>query len=332
VLEIDLDQRRVLTDRNRTVNFDRLLIASGADPRPVGAEGRDLENIFYMRTERQVRDMLAVLPGVKQALVLGGGLVGFKAAYGLLQRGVKVIMLIRSGRPLAMQADPAAGGMIRDELTARGLEVRVGVEVAAFEGRGRVEAALLSDGDRIPCQMAVVGKGVSPALGFVPRPRIKTDLGVLVDRNLQTSEPGVYAAGDVAQAWDLVHQAPRVNAIWPAAVEQGRAAGANMAGRPVSYRGALGRNVMRIFDLDLMTAGLVNPSDGEGCQALARHAPARRTYRKLVIKDGRLAGAVLVGDVEQGGVLIALIQRRTPLAIPPERLLEPSFNFATLLP
>jgi nitrite reductase (NADH) large subunit len=81
-----------------------------------------------------------------------------------------------------------------------------------------------------------------------------------------------------------------------------------------------------------MSAFAFHAFGNQGCQTLARHDPARRTYRKLVLKDGRLAGAVLVGDVEQGGVLIALIQRRTPLAIPPERLLEPSFNFATLLP
>ncbi len=332
VVEIDPAQKRVLTDQGRAVAYDRLLIASGADPRPIQAAGLELENIFFMRTEAQVRGMLAALPQVKQALVLGGGLVGFKAAYGLLHRGVRVTMLIRSGHPLAMQVDPAAGELILGELVARGLEVRVEVEVTAFEGRQKVEAALLSDGSRLPCQMVVVGKGVTPALDFVPRRQIETDLGILVDQHLKTSAPDIYAAGDVAQAWDLVRREPRVNAIWPVAVEQGRVAGANLAGRPVAYRGSMGRNVMRIFGLDLMTGGLVNPPGGSGHQVLVRHDPRRRTYRKLVLEDGRLVGLVLVGAVEQGGVLLGLIQRRLPLAVPPERLLEPSFNFASLLP
>jgi nitrite reductase (NADH) large subunit len=327
---IDVDRAAVRTDRGRVVEYDRLLIASGADPRPIRAEGLTLGNISYLRTEAHVDTMLQALPNVRQALVLGGGLVGFKAAYGLMHQGVKVTMLIRSEHPLSMQVDATAGNLILGELTANGLDVRVGVEATAFEGNGLVREAHLSDGSRLPCQLVVVGKGVTPAASFVPRERIKVDLGIVVDEHLQTGISGIFAAGDVAQARDVVRQETWVNAIWPVAVEQGRVAGANMAGRPVVYQGSLGRNVMRIFGLDVLTGGIVNPPSEESLTVLSRLDPARRVYRKVMLQDDRLVGLAMVGGIEQGGVMIALMQRHLPLNVDPELLLEPSFNIGTL--
>ncbi|HWR93544.1 MAG TPA: FAD-dependent oxidoreductase, partial [Desulfobacterales bacterium] len=260
---IDVDNRAVAVD-GQCYPYDKLLIASGADPRRIKAAGLELGNIFFMRTEAHVRQMLAALPQARRALVLGGGLVGFKASYGLLRRGIAVTMLIRSGYPLSMQVDAEAGRLIADELKAHGLAVRVGVEAEAFEGAGRVSGARLSDGARVDCDMVVIGKGVFPARGFVPKDKIRVDAGILVDDHMQTSAPGVFAAGDVAESIDIARRTPWVNAIWPEAVAQGRIAGMNMAGRPAAYPGSLSRNVIRIFGLDVMTAGLVAPAESEG--------------------------------------------------------------------
>jgi nitrite reductase (NADH) large subunit len=330
-VSIDVDARLVRTDSGNVEEFDRLLIASGAYPRPVKADGMHLANVSFMRTQAHVAKMLGVLPEVRHALVLGGGLVGFKAAYGLMRRGIKVTMLIRSGYPLSMQVDETAGRMILDELTANGLDVRVGVEAAAFEGNGSVREAHLSDNSSLACELVVIGKGVLPASDFVPRDRIETDLGIVVDDHLQTSFPGIFAAGDVAQAMDVARRRTWVNAVWPVAVEQGRIAGANMAGRPVSFGGSIGRNVMRIFGLDVLTGGIVNPTEDDGCRVLSRFDPRRGIYRKITLRDGTLAGAAMVGGIEQGGVVLSLIRRSLPLTIDPELLLEPTFSFATLL-
>jgi NAD(P)H-nitrite reductase large subunit len=318
------------------IAFDRLLIASGADPRPVKAEGLNLKNIFFMRTEHHVRQMSDVLPEVKNALVLGGGLVGFKAAYGLLRRSISVTMLIRSDYPLSMQADETAGSMILDELLKQGLKVRSGVEATAFEGPGNVRHAYLSDGTAIPCDMVVVGKGVTPAISFVPRDKIRTDLGIRVNEYMETSVPGIFAAGDVAETLDIARNTPWVNAIWPEAAAQGRIAGMNMAGRAVAYRGSLSRNVIRIFGLDVMTGGVVNPSpkqktDESVYETFSMGDPRRKTYRKLVFRDDKLAGMVMVNDIEQGGVLLSLIQNQRTISIPKAAMLEPSFNYRQLM-
>jgi nitrite reductase (NADH) large subunit len=331
VSAVDVDNRTVSVS-GKCYPYDRLLIASGADPRRIKADGLGLRNIFFMRTAAHVRQMLAVLPDVRKALVLGGGLVGFKAAYGLVRRGIPVTMLIRSGHPLSMQVDAEAGRMITDELKAHGLDVRVGAEAAAFEGNGRVAAARLSDGTRLSCDMVVIGKGVFPARGFVPKDKIKVDAGIVVDEHMQTSAPGVFAAGDVAESTDIARRTPWVNAIWPEAVAQGRIAGMNMAGHPAAYPGTLSRNVIRIFGLDVMTAGLVAPPEAECFETLSVTDTRARTYRKLVFRGDRLVGMVLVNSIEQGGVLTALIQSATPVRPPREALLKPGFNFRQLMP
>ncbi|MFW6011479.1 MAG: NAD(P)/FAD-dependent oxidoreductase [Desulfosalsimonas sp.] len=329
---VDTGSRTVITGDGEKHPYDRLLIACGADPKGLDAEGSDLENIFFMRNIAQVKKMTKALPQVKNALVLGGGLVGFKAAYSLLKRGVSVTMLIRSGYPLSMQVDERAGRMVQEVLEDHGLTVRTGVSAEAFEGNGRVQKAVLSDGDRIDCDMVVIGKGVFPARGFVPAGRIDTDAGILVDQYMNTSDESVYAAGDVAEYFDLSRQKHWVNAIWPEAVSQGRVAGMNMAGQPVSYRGSLSRNVIRIFDTDVMSAGRVSKRDvDDSCRTAEAFDPRRKTYRKLVFKGDILVGFVMVNRVEQGGVLTSLVQSRMPVDISERCLLDPNFNVSRLM-
>jgi len=328
---IDVDQKRIIIQNDTSLDFDKLLIATGADPRPIKAEGLNQKNIFFMRTEAHIREMLAVIPQAKKALVLGGGLVGFKAAYGLLQRKLEVTMLITSGYPLSMQVDETAGKLILAELRNCGLKVRVGMSVEAFDGNGSVTGAHLSDGTRIPCDLVVVGKGVLPAVSFVPRNKIDIDLGILVDENMETSTAGIFAAGDVAECVDISRKTRWVNAIWPEAVTQGRIAGTNMAGRPMNYKGSLSRNVLRILNLDVMAMGLVNPPDTSEYEVICAGEPRRRRYRKLVFRNNILAGAVLINAIEQGGIFMGLIQNEIPLNIPNSVLAQPSFNFKQLM-
>ena len=331
---IDWGGRTVHTDRGTKVPFDRLLIASGADPRHIRVDGADCRGIFNLRKAEDVRLMLGALEGTRHALVLGGGLVGFKAAYGLLRRGLAVTMLIRSEHPLAMQVDAEAGAIIQSELERHGLAVQVGVEVAAIESnhQGRIARAMLSTGEAVACQMVVVGKGVWPSVKFLGQDQVRIDAGIVVDDRLQTNVEGVYAAGDVAEHFDIARGERWVNAIWPVAVEMGRIAGLNMAGRSVSYRGSLSRNIIRIFDRDVLTAGLVNPPASSDYEILAVRDLRRRTYRKLVFRGDYLVGATLIGRVEQGGVLMNAIAGRIPVDKDRERLLGPGFNYASLAP
>lgn len=322
VTAVDSGRARLSLDNGMTLAYDRLLIATGADPRAIRAEGNALSGIFPMRTVSDVQKMRDMLPSCKSALVLGGGLVGFKAAYSLLKRGIAVTMLIASGYPLSMQLDPVSGGIIRDTLMSHGLAVETGVEVTAFEGIGRVQRAVLDNGRVLACDLVVVGKGVRPATGFLAGSGVDVDLGIRVDEHLRTTVEGVYAAGDVAELTDVVRKRPWINAIWPEAAAQGWIAGLNMAGRSASYRGSLGRNVIRMFDLDIMTAGIVQPQEtSETTEVLTCLDEKRPIYRRFVLQEDRLIGFTLINRIEKGGMLVSLIQRGLPLDREEKRIL-----------
>lgn len=332
VTGIDVENKSLTVGNGKPIHYDRLLIASGADPRPVKAEGLNLKNIFYMRTEAHVHQIVKALPSVNRVLVLGGGLVGFKAAYALLRRGLQVTMVEILGFPLPLHVDERAGNLILDELVTHGLDVRLGTEVVSFNGTSQLKAASLSDGTEIPCDMAIVGIGVLPALSFVPHDMIQVDLGILVNNYMQTNIPEIYAAGDVAELVDIARNTPWVNAVWPEAVNQGRIAGMNMAGRAVAYPGSLSRNIMRIFNLDIMVGGLVNPPPDRSYDVITSVDKRDKTYRKLVFRNDKLVGLVMVNNIEQGGILLSLVRNKTPVMIPKENLLDRSFNFKQLIP
>ncbi|MEE4364032.1 MAG: FAD-dependent oxidoreductase [Desulfotignum sp.] len=332
VAHLDVKKKFVHLENGTDIDFQKLLIASGADARHIRVPGADLGNIFTMRTQKDVLDHLAAISqGVETALVLGGGLVGFKAAHALLKRGIKVTMLITSAYPLAMQVDPTAGRMILKELQAHGLSVKVGVSVSSFDGDTRVKKACLDSGETLDCDLVIVGKGVDPSLGFIAENDIAIDYGILVDPYLCSSVPDIYAAGDAAESMDIARQKRWINAIWPEAAIQGKIAGYNMAGRKVACPGSLGRNVMRIFGLDIMTVGLANPDGADDLEILQAGGEKAGVYRSLIFCKDILVGAVLVNQIEQGGILRAMIENRIPVRIPKAYLMSLHFDYSKLL-
>ncbi len=314
VVEVDVNDRVVRLSSGELITWDRMLIASGADPRMLDVEGSDLGNIFALRN---INDAKAIVEsctrGATKAIVLGGGLVGFKAAYGLLKRGLDVSIFISSSYPLSQAADKISGRLIMETLEDHGLKVEVGRSVVAFEGkRGKVREAYLKDGKSVECDLVVVGKGVNPAVQFLRGCGIETGRGIIVNHRLQSNIPDIYAAGDVAEAPDVVWGENRVNAIWPVAVEQGKIAALNMLGIESIYRGSFGRNVIRIFDLDFMAGGIVNPPDDDDYEIVEDFNETEKKYKKLVFREDCLVGIVLVNCIDQGGVLLNLIaQKRT---------------------
>ncbi|MGD8986028.1 MAG: FAD-dependent oxidoreductase [Desulfobacteraceae bacterium] len=328
---IDVEKKEVSTDKGKTYPFDRLLIASGADPQAADIEGADLNKIFLMRNESDVKKIIDSLEGAKNALVLGCGLVGLKAAQGLVHRGLDVTIVDKLAYPLALILDDKAGGMVTKQLQDMGIRLKMDSQVVAFQGNGSVREAHLADGSKIPCDIVIVAIGVVPSTSFVPTEQIRVDFGIAVNEYLETTAPDVYAAGDVVECMDVARNEMRVNAIWPVAVRQGFFAGMNMAGRSVVYNGSLVRNVFRFYDVDILAGGFVcPPSDGNYSVHITEN-PRNRRYRKLVFRDDILVGLIMVNDIEQGGVLLSLIRYQIPIELPKDKLLQPSFNFSQLV-
>ncbi|WP_338819242.1 Nitrite reductase [NAD(P)H] [Moorella thermoacetica] len=299
---------RVTLDDGTELAYDRLLIATGASPQRVDFPGAGLAGVFTLRT---IDDAAAIgkfaRPGGR-AVVIGGGLVGLKAAEGLHARGLKVRLVVSSGRLLSQAMDDSGAELVRRAMAAAGFTIHLREDVVALEGRERVMAAVLRSGATVPVDVAVVGKGVRPNVDFLSGSGVVVNRGVVVDDYLSTGIPGVYAAGDVAEAYDRAWQKPRLNAIWGNAVEQGRLAGLNMAGHHTPYRGGIGQNSLVVHGLGVISGGIVNPP-GEGYEVITRLDEKRSLYRKIVLQGRRLVGMVSVGPPNGAGSFQALIGR-----------------------
>ncbi len=301
--------QRVWTRSGIQLGYDRLLIATGASPRPLDIPGSQLQGVHTLRTLRDAEAIRAALTASRgPVLVVGGGLVSLRSAEALIARRRKVHLMVASERVLSQVLDGGAARLVLDALERHGVHVHLQTEVTAFEGRTCLESAVLSDGTSLECALAIVGKGVRPNIGFLRGAGIAIDGGVVIDSHMATNVPGVYAAGDVARSVDLLSGKPAGFPIWPVAVEGGRIAGSNMAGMPTRMPEALRMNALELFGTRLVSVG---NRDGERALESGRGSQ----YRRLVFTGNQLRGFVLAGDIEGAGILTALVRNRTDVGV-----------------
>jgi len=209
-----------------------------------------------------------------------------------------------------------------------------GVRATEILGKaGRLTGLKLENGEVIPCQLLIMAAGVRPNLEFLEGTRIQKKQGLLVDAHQQTSMKGIYAAGDVAETTDMLSGQRVVIAIWPEALNQGRIAGLNMAGVPTKYEGSMAMNVTSVLGLPVASLGLWQVTDTAEYQICSNLHEARRLYRKLVFKDGKLVGAVLVGPNvnAEAGVLHNFIRTRQSFTVTPEQLMAGPISWGRIL-
>lgn len=304
---LDASRREVVLDDGRVLSYDALLIATGACaafPRgtPVGLSG--IQGLRTLEDARAIREAVARR---RKVVVVGAGPVGLKLTCALCEAGASPDVVVTSSHILSQVADAEAAAIVQAHLGRHGVRFRLDAAVQeVVEGPNGLEALGLTDGSRLQCGLAVYCKGAEPAVALAEG-QVETGVGVRVDHAMRTSAEGVYAAGDVAEVWDVVARCRRVGAIWPHAVAQGRVAGSNMAGGDVRFRGGLQRNAADVLGLPLVSMGQVKVRHEDGCEAVVERTGHR--YRKLVFREGRLVGAVLVGNVGEAGRLQAAIRK-----------------------
>jgi nitrite reductase (NADH) large subunit len=323
VESIDPKDQRVEIEKGPKLLYDRLLAATGASPRRLRVPGEDLRGIHYLR---KIADAEVIRSGVRLSrgpiLVVGGGLVSVKSLEALIARKKKVHLVISSNRILSQMLDQTASDLFLNAFERHGVAIHFHKDVKAFYGRQHVEGAVLSDGERLPCALAIIGKGVGPNADFLTGTAAAMNQGVLVDDHMATNLTSVYAAGDVAEQYDIVERRPSGHALWPMAVEGGRIAGSNMAGVPTVFPGAVRMNSLDILGTKVITAGR-----WEG-QAIRFVREGGTVYRKLVFAGNRLQGFVLAGDIRGAGVLTSLIRNQTEVSVPMlEEGLERGFSY-----
>ena len=293
---IATDERLVRCKSGEAVPYDGLLIASGSTPVVVPWPNGDAAGIAYFRTFTDAQAIPDLCGSARRAGGVGGGLLGLEFVRAFLARGLAVTVLVRDDRVGAPGLDPEAGAIVARRLEELGVQVGLQEEVAAFEVEGGRVAGVRTSRERtLPCEVVGVAVGARPRIDFVKGSDIRCDRGIVVDARFETSVPGVFAAGDVAQAFDLAHGAARVNTSWRMAREQGQVAGWNLAGADVRSPGVVGSNFQVFGGVAFASIGAANSQD-PACRVEKEFDSAAGTYQKRVFIGDRLVGAVLVGD------------------------------------
>ena len=316
VIRVDPPAHAVHLLGGRVLPYDRLLIASGARPRLLGLPGEELTGVYTLRTLADWQRLAAGLPQAGRLVVVGAGPLGLKAAEALRRRGLEVTIVEAEARPLSLLVDETAAGLLQQALQGMGIELELNARPAAILGaEGRVRSLALADGREIPCQAVLVAIGVAPNVEFLAGTDLATAAGITVDHQLATADPHIFAAGDCTYPYHLLTGKRAGYPIWPAAVAQGRVAGANLAGANLTYDGLLPQNSLSLRGFHIITGGL-GPQDAEGCETVSQLDEPRGLYRSLIYREGKLVGLTLVGAVEDAGIYFQLMAQQLPVAGP----------------
>jgi nitrite reductase (NADH) large subunit len=312
-VRVDPKARTLRLSTGKTLGYDTLLVASGSSAVVLPIPGVKLRGVHPCITRQDAINIDKAITTAKQVAVIGAGLIGIQAVDAAAKRKKKVAVIEMMPHIMPAMIDPAGAKIFEDLLREQGHSVHTGVRATEILGKaGRVTGVKLETGEVIPCQLLVMAAGVRPNLEFLEGTRIQTRQGLLVDAHQQTSLKGVYAAGDVAETTDMLSGQRVVIAIWPEALNQGRIAGLNMAGTKEGYEGSMSMNVTSVLGLAIASLGLWQETDPAVYQIHTDLNVAKRTYRKLVFRDGRLVGAILVGPSvnAEAGILHNFIRSR----------------------
>ncbi len=306
VVRIDRARRRVHAASGMEAPYDRLILATGSNPIVLPIPGHDLEGVVSYRDIADVDRMIAAAGAGRHAVVIGGGLLGLEAAYGLQKRGMDVTVVHLLPTLMERQLDPVAGGLLRRSLEERGLKFKMPTQTAALLGERRVERARFADGEELPADLVVMAVGIRPNVALATASGLACERGVLVNDTLQTFDPCIYALGECVQ-----HRGACYGLVAPL-FEQARVLANHLAelgfGR---YAGSQVSTKLKVTGIDLFSAGDFAPRDD--VEELIFQDAARGVYKKLVVQNGKLRGAVLYGDTVDGAWYFQLLREGTPI-------------------
>ncbi len=301
-------------DDGTTLPFDRLLVATGSSAAIPDIDGVATPGVTPLKS---MSDALAIrerLPGARGAVIIGGGLICLLVVHAFLKLGLRLTIVVSSDRLLSRMLDEPGAAIVQQRLVEAGVRILTRTDVAHIGAKsGRLRSITTSTGEEIPADIAVLAKGVRSNVELASASGLAVARGVLVDQYARTSRPGIFAAGDCAEAPDsIVRGKKTICATWFEAVSQGETAAVNMLlDMPRPTFGALKMNVMETLGIAVASIGLTEPPDSSA-QVLT--SSRNGSYRKLIISGDRIVGAVLVGDIGEAGTIATLIRRRRKLS------------------
>ena len=347
VLKIYPLEHELLLGDGGQVPYDRLLLATGARAAGVKVPGIDLPGVIKLDNLEDARKILTLARKARSAVVVGGGITALEIVEGLIARKVKTHYFLRGDRYWRNVLDETESRIVEDRLKHEGVQIHYNTEMAEILGkRGKVAGVRTRDGRQIPSELIGIAVGVIPRIELAKAAGLRVDRGILVNECLQTSDPDIFAAGDVAQVFDPFSGKSILDSLWGPAREQGRIAGLNMAGQEHPYNKTVAFNVTRLAGLTTTIIGKVGHGRDEDLQGIARGDS--ETWRELpdafaaqsnfevnrlriLIGENTLIGAVVIGDQTLSRPLQKLVSERVDISTIRARLLEPGAAIADIL-
>lgn len=307
----------------RREKYDRLLIASGASSFIPPIRGADKRGVFSLRTLDDAEAILDFLKGHPRVLVIGGGLLGLETARAVRSRGAEVEVVEFFDRLLPRQLDSRGAALLKKQIEDLGIRVHLGVTTEEILGKKEVQGVRLKDGLKIAGGMVIIAAGVRPNMMLAKEAGITVGRGIVVDDLHRTNQPNIFAAGDSIQ-----HRG-KIYGIIPAAFEQARASAYNMLNQEKKYEGTTPANTLKVVGLHVTSVGLVNP-EGEGYKEHSKAVHDEGIYKKVVVQDGALVGAIWMGTRKGANEIVRAVTTQRKVEAKIESLLEDDFDFSRL--
>ena len=297
--------RSVQLDNGSAIRYETLLIAAGGSLRRLSCDGSGLEGIHYLRTIEDADRMIRDMESARRALVVGGSFIGLELARCFARKGLEATMVMMEPRFWPNILDPESSAMIDKALTDQGVTIHYNVALGEIRGNGRVSRATFKDGRGVDCDILGVGIGIDTVRPFIKESGIEVHRGVVTDEFLRTSDPHIYAAGDISEFYDRSRAGRNQVGNWTNAAEQGKAAALNMAGERIPF-GAVSGYTIRLFGLSIGFAG--DTALLPGTEVIARGTPPDGSAVRLLIRDGVVKGATVINRPHEMRPIMGLIK------------------------
>lgn len=321
VSKILTDEKAVVTDSGRIFPYDALLLANGARAFVPPLRGGDRKGVFILRTLDDALAILDYLEGRTKVAVIGGGLLGLEIARALRTRGAEVRVVEFFDRLLPRQLDATGAAILKGQIERMGIAVRLGTVTEEILGDGQALGLRFKGGDEAEAEVVIIAAGVAPDLELAREAGLRVERGIVVDDRLGTSRPEIFAAGDVAEHRGCVY------GIIPASFEQARAAAHSMLSLDLPYKGTVPSTTLKVAGLYVTSAGLAVQEERTS-EVLTRQTPEEGLYKKIVLREGRIVGAIWMGTKKGAAEIGRLVAAKKDVATVKHDLFEENFDFS----
>lgn len=322
ITAIDVKNKQVTAEDGSAHAYDKLLIATGGYSFVPPIKGADSKGVYTLRTLENADTIKEKAKQSKELVLIGGGLLGLEAGNGIRKSGVKVTVVEFFPRLLPRQMDTAGAAILKKQMENMGFTFYLDAKTSEIKPDGSGLTVTLESGNHIAADMVLISAGVRPVLQLAKDIGADIDRGVKVNDQMETGIADVYAAGDLIQHND------RFYGIWPASMEQGKAAGRNMAGKTTNYTGTVTSNTLKVVGIDLTASGNIDAENDHS--AIVYQDEEKSIYRKIVVEDNKIIGTILFGNISGSDEILNAIRQKTDISAFAEDLKNPDFDFSKL--